>query len=95
VKVFNLAADDLELSGTCHVVFGRRVDISAVFGESGSNDARWSGRALGVGPAVDGRTHKVMILVDVDEQYRTAAQESSCRTFESSSGGSERGAQGT
>ena len=74
---------------------GKRAEISAVFGESGMDDVRSGSRALGVGPAVDGRTHKVMILVDVDEQYRSAGSESSCGTFESSSGGSERGAQGT
>ena len=85
----------MEMSGTCYVVVGRRVEISAAFGESGMDDVRSGSRALGVGPAVDGRTHKVMILVDVDEQYRTAAQETSRRTSESSSGGSERGAQGS
>ena len=59
------------------------------------DDVRSGGRALGVGPAVDGRTHKVMIVVDVDKRYRSAGLESSCGTSESSSGGSERGAQGS
>lgn len=58
------------------------------------DDVRSGSRALGVRPAVDGRTHKVMILVDVDEQYRSARGdflEDVWKQFK----GSERGAQGT
>lgn len=95
LELVRLTTSILLSVGTVWNVVGKRVELSASFGESGRDDGRLGGRAIGVGTAVDWRTHKVIIVVDIDERYRSAGLESSWKTSESSSGGSERATQGT